>query len=107
MTKLEIFEVPQSSYVRTARMVAVEKGVEKALESNAFLVGDQLTLADLFIAPRFSYLGNMPDVEELFEVCTNICAASRNMAERQSFKRHSHLHQVNDTDTKRETRWKN
>ncbi|MBL6932341.1 MAG: glutathione S-transferase family protein [Rhodospirillales bacterium] len=60
--------------------------VNKAMLGNRFLVGNQLTLADLYIAPIFSYLGNMPHGEELFADCPNIRGATPNMHERQSYK---------------------
>ncbi len=56
--------------------------VNGALDGKRFLVGDHPTLADLFIAPIFSYLGKMPDADRLFGACPNIIAAAPNMRER-------------------------
>ena len=59
--------------------------IDTALEGNTYLAGDQLSLADLFVAPIMSYLGNLPESGEILAKSANIQRAGTAMKERPSF----------------------
>jgi glutathione S-transferase len=59
--------------------------VEKALAGRDWLVGDQLTLADLFLGPMAGYLGLSPASAELLQQSPNLRAYTARLAARASF----------------------
>jgi len=63
-----------------ARQLAI---FDTALEGRKFLCGgDSPSIADLFIAPIFFYIGTTPNGDELFGACPNIRAAAPNITGR-------------------------
>jgi glutathione S-transferase len=60
--------------------------LDKAYGSRNFLVGEQATLADLFIAPIIFYVGNMPEGKDLLASSANVRRAQAAISERESFK---------------------
>ena len=50
-----------------------------------FLVGDTVTMADLFLAPTLFYISVMPEGEQLLAGAPNVKRACAAMAERESF----------------------
>ena len=59
--------------------------LDAAYGARNFLVGDSVTLADLFVAPTLFYVGVMPEGETLLAGAPNVKRACAAMAERQSF----------------------
>ena len=60
--------------------------LDKAYGKRNFLVGDALTMADLFLAPIVVYLGMFPESKALLEKVPNLTRAHAAIAERESFK---------------------
>ena len=60
--------------------------LDKAYGNRDFLVGDTLTMADLFVAPVVFYLGMFPESKALLEKFPGLRRAHAAMAERESFK---------------------
>jgi glutathione S-transferase len=60
--------------------------LDKAYGQRDFLVGDALTMADLFVAPIVFHLGMFPESKALLEKFPNLRRAHAAIAERESFK---------------------
>ena len=60
--------------------------LDAAYGSRNYLAGDEVSLADLFVAPIVFYVQNMPDGKELLAPFGNVRRAHTAMAERESFK---------------------
>jgi glutathione S-transferase len=61
--------------------------LDAAYGGRPFVVGDALTLADLFLAPIFAYVWQQPEGQELLDACANIAAAWPSITSRTSFQR--------------------
>ena len=59
--------------------------LDKTYGGRNFLVGDTVTLADLFLAPTLFYISVMPEGESLLAGAPNLKRACAAMAERKSF----------------------
>ncbi len=59
--------------------------LDKIYGGRNFLVGDTVTLADLFLAPTLFYISVMPEGDSLLAGAPNLKRAHAAMAERQSF----------------------
>ncbi len=59
--------------------------LDKIYGGRNFLVGDTVTLADLFLAPTLFYISVMPEGDSLLAGAPNLKRARAAMAERQSF----------------------
>ena len=60
--------------------------LDKAYGQRNFLVGDKVTMADLFLAPIVFYLGMFPESKALLAKVPNVSRAYAAMTERESFK---------------------
>lgn len=60
--------------------------LDKAYGKRNFLVGDTVTVADLFLAPIVVYLGMFPESKALLAKVPNVSRAHAEIAERESFK---------------------
>jgi glutathione S-transferase len=60
--------------------------LDKAYGKRNFLVGDAVTMADLFLAPIVFYLGMFPESKALLETFPDLRRAHGAIAERESFK---------------------
>ena len=60
--------------------------LDKAYGKRNFLVGDTVTMADLFLAPIVVYLGMFPESKALLAKVPNVSRAHAAIAERESFK---------------------
>ena len=60
--------------------------LDKTYGKRNFLVGDTVTMADLFLAPIVFYLGMFPESKALLAKVPNLSRAHATMAERESFK---------------------
>jgi glutathione S-transferase len=60
--------------------------LDKAYGRRNFLVGDAVTMADLFLAPIVPYLGMFPESKALLARVPNVTRAHASIAERESFK---------------------
>ena len=60
--------------------------LDRALGEQAFLAGDTVSLADLFLAPVLAYLGALPEGGELIAKAGNLARAKADLEARDSFK---------------------
>jgi len=60
--------------------------LDKAYGTRNFLVGDAVTMADLFLAPIVAYLTKFPESKALLDSVPNVTRAHKAIAERESFK---------------------
>jgi glutathione S-transferase len=60
--------------------------LDKAYGQRNFLVGDKVTMADLFLAPIVVYLGMFPESKALLAKVSNVSRAHAAISERESFK---------------------
>ena len=60
--------------------------LDKAYNSRNFLVGDTVTMADLFLAPIVAYLLMFPESKAMLEKLPNVIRGHKAIAERESFK---------------------
>jgi glutathione S-transferase len=60
--------------------------LDKAYGKRNFLIGDTVTMADLFLAPIVPYLGMFPESKALLAKVPNVNRAHAAIAERESFK---------------------
>jgi glutathione S-transferase len=60
--------------------------IDAAYGNRNFLVGEQATLADLFLAPIVFYVQNMPEGKDVLAPLANVRRAHAAMAERESYK---------------------
>jgi glutathione S-transferase len=60
--------------------------LDKTYGKRNFLVGETVTMADLFVAPIVSYLGMFPESKALLAKVPNVSRAHEAIAERESFK---------------------
>ena len=60
--------------------------LDKTYGKRNFLVGDAVTMADLFLAPIVPYLGMFPESKALLAKAPNVSRAHAAIAERESFK---------------------
>jgi glutathione S-transferase len=60
--------------------------LDKTYGTRNFLVGDSVTMADLFLAPIVFYLGMFPESKALLEKVPNLRRAHAAISERESFK---------------------
>jgi glutathione S-transferase len=67
---------------RIERQVAI---VEQGLVGRDYLAGDAVSLADLFLAPIFFYVGLQPEGETLFAGKANIAGWKERISARPSF----------------------
>jgi glutathione S-transferase len=58
---------------------------ERALAGRQWLVGDSLTLADLFLAPMSTFIATTPEGAEAMQASPNFSAWAKRMAQRPSF----------------------
>ncbi|MDP6345819.1 MAG: glutathione S-transferase domain-containing protein [Alphaproteobacteria bacterium] len=59
--------------------------IDDGLAEHDFLAGDQVSSADLFLAPIMTYLSRMPEGGELLADCANIRRAGGAMTQRASY----------------------
>jgi glutathione S-transferase len=60
--------------------------LDKAYGARDFLVGNAVTMADLFLAPLIPYLAMFPESKALLAKVPNVTRAHAVMAQRESFK---------------------
>jgi len=60
--------------------------LDKTYDRRPFLVGDQVTMADLFLAPIVFYLGMFPESKAFLAKFSNVSRAHAGIAERESYK---------------------
>ena len=75
---------------------AIERGVpdmkndllilDQAYTKNAWIVGDQITLADLFIGPVLATLSLFPEAQAVLDSCSNLRRVNKAIGERDAYK---------------------
>jgi glutathione S-transferase len=77
---------PPRDRSRAAGHQAAAHDLDKAYGTRNFLVGDAVTMADLFLAPIVAYLAMFPESKALLDSVPNVTRAHKAIAERESFK---------------------
>jgi glutathione S-transferase len=59
--------------------------IDRALGASPYFAGDEVSLADLFLAPIVAYVAEMPEGDALMSACPNLSRWLEAIAKRPSF----------------------